>query len=86
MSAHPLLYPGRQNISNDPHDVLWIQIYNATSEHPRFDELVEIIRTTGYVPDESSDSNAGVYYDLAFEIALDLVAEYFDENGQPQQP
>ncbi|MEM6427784.1 MAG: hypothetical protein AAF708_00995 [Deinococcota bacterium] len=85
MSAHPLLYPNRHNIPNDPNDELWIQIYNATSEHPRFDELTELISTLDFIPVEESDPGLDDYYDLIFEIALDLAAEYFDETGQPRQ-
>lgn len=84
MNAHPLLLPNRQRISNDPNDETWIRIYNAVDEHPKFEELVTLIRDIGYVPYLGATPEEEEYFDLSFGIALDLVGEFFDENGNPK--
>lgn len=84
MNAHPLLLPNRQRISNDPNDETWIRIYNAVDEHPKFEELVTLIRDIGYVPYLGATPEEEEYFDLSFGIALDLVGEFFYENGNPK--
>lgn len=84
MRAHTLLDPTRPSFDNDLTDAFWISIYNAVDEHPRFEDYVALIRNTGYIPLYSSDPNHDAYYQVAFEIAIDLVREFFNENGSPK--
>ncbi|MEM7734551.1 MAG: hypothetical protein AAF267_02070 [Deinococcota bacterium] len=82
MAAHPLLHTRSRNILNDPEDEVWIRIYNAVDDHPRFEDFVTLIRNLGYVPVLLSDPNNDAYYQFAYDIAIDLVREFFDETGQ----
>ncbi len=80
MGAHPLF----DNIQNDPNDETWIRIYNAIDQHPRFNDLVNLIQSTGFLPVRDSDSGTEDYIDWTLEIAFDLIDQFLYPDGRPK--
>ena len=80
MGAHPLF----DNILNDPNDETWIRIYNAIDQHPRFDDLVNLIQDTGFSPIGDSVPGSEDRVDWIFEIAFDLIDQFLHPDGRPK--
>lgn len=61
-----------------------MRICDAVDEHPKFDELVTLIRSLGHIPNVDFEPDEAKYFNLSFEIAVKLIEKFLDENGNPK--
>lgn len=79
MTAHPLLRNFEYHSDTDT----WIRIYTAIDQHPRFGDIVSLLREASEIPNRG-EPRGDEYYDWIFEIARDLIDQFFHPDGRPK--